>query len=250
MKFNEETIKVNTIEDSDIIYYTPLQRIGPATWGAIHNASYGVSPKDKSVSLKQQTFGQAGRLIAFALKNRNNQAMAPVIEAVHKYVLTGDTLALWVPEGLYAIDRSDGDIVEQLGVDNQSELKGIRGRLDQRLSGARGEKVITSEDGFVRFINYDNLAGNHKLGITTLVGNEETANALTTEADKVYKLRYGFYGVGKQDALTLRVPVFGSFGFAYRLAVVGSGSAVDDAGCSFGGMQVAKPLAENLEVAR
>ena len=59
--------------------------------------------------------------------------MAPVVEAINRYVLTGNTLALWTPEGFYGVDFPSKELTAQLGIDDQNALRNIQRSLDQKV---------------------------------------------------------------------------------------------------------------------
>ena len=242
MKFGQREIKrtVPVIEDGSLTYNLPLQRVGPSTWSRVHNSNYGINFVDGK-PLRQQTFPEAARLANFVLAIRDDENVSPVIEAINRYVLTGNTLTLWTPQGLYAVDFPRDELAEQLNKDRQKELLEVQRSLDKRLSGATGKLVQTSQDGYVRFTGHDNIiydvqgrdvfAGNS--GLIVVAGNEENAKGLS-EASRSYRLNPGFWGIGKQNKLTVRVPVLGSRDFdgGLYVAAVRAGDGVSR--CSFG----------------
>jgi len=68
-----------------------------------------------------QTMPRAVRLANYGLTNR----IQLVVQAVNRYWLSGNSLMLWTPRGLYAIDSPSQDIIAQLNVDNQKALQAI-----------------------------------------------------------------------------------------------------------------------------
>jgi len=242
MKLTNRTItrKMPVLEDGADTYHLPLQRQEPTTWKELHKANYGINPENNT-PLKQQTFPQAIRLITKALQRKQDERFLPVIEGLHRYVITGDSLALWTPQGLYGIDHPSKDLIAQLNKDNQQELLKIQEGLDKRLSGASGSTVSTSEDGYVRFADHDNIiydsqdrktfGGNP--GLIVVAGNKTSARALANSS-KAYDSDPAFFGIGKTNNLTVRVPGVYSNDFDGRLGVYSDGFPDCDGRVSFG----------------
>jgi hypothetical protein len=143
--------KVWALEDDTITYLLPFQAQGPASWKELHRLNYGSHPQTDA-QLRMQTFPETIRLAGFALENRDCQLYGTqVIQAVVHSFLTGNTLALWTPQGLYGIDFPEDALTEQLEVDNQQVLSEIEQKLNNQLKRRIGEHVQASEDGFVRY---------------------------------------------------------------------------------------------------
>jgi hypothetical protein len=240
VEFVERIVKTQDVKDGSLIYHSPLNIIGPNTWTAVHDSNYGVNPENGK-PLRQQTFPEAIRLANFALANRT-EITQPVIESINGAgkVLTGNTLVLWTPQGMYGVDHPSTELIAQLNDDNQRILIKVQRGLDKRLSGAIGDTVKVSQDKYVRFTEYDNITYGvqardvfaENAGLAVLAGNKETAKALA-EASKTYRINPGFWGLGEQTKLTVRVPVLSSSGFGSRLGIVGNKSAAYYYGCSF-----------------
>ena len=101
--------------------------------------------------------------------------------------------------------------------------------------------VQTSEDGYVKFTGHDDIIYDvqdrdifaKNSGLIVLAGDGKTAKGVA-KASNTYILNPGFFGIRKQNRLTVRVPVFYSDDFGYGFDVSGYGGADCGSVCSFG----------------
>src|SRR3989338_516695 len=244
MRFGVREVRIPVLEDGKLAYHLPFEIVGPSSWRELHEVNYGINPENGSL-LRRQTFPEAIRLVTFALNHRKDKRFEPVIEALHTYGVTADTLELWTRQGLYGVDHPKG-LIEQLGKNDQKKLRRIQSELDTRLSGASGKKVITSEDGLVRFTHRDNITYNESRnvfgrnsGLIVHAGTGKDARDLA-KASKAYRFKPAFYGFEKKDKLFVGVPDVYSCGFVGWLIVDGYGFHVDGVRCSFGVSETAE----------
>lgn len=238
--------EIPTLENTAITYFLPLQAQGPTTWKNLRVGKYGVHPQTSEAS-RQQTFPEAARLATFAFTNKDNPAYSPIIKAVNNHFLTGDTLTLWTPQGFYANDFPNDELVSQLGVDNQQTLSQLEQKLREQLKGRIGEHVKISANGFVRYApsnaitfgEQDNGVFAINPGVIVVAGSLENAKGIA-ESSKQYSLKPFFRRPQNLNGMTVRVPGLGGDSFGGRLIVLGNGWFVYGDWCSFGGTDAAE----------
>jgi len=218
------TLKVSIVRDGNSTYSLDVR--SPAKWKELRDADYGRNPETGD-PFRMQTMPRAVRLANYGLTNR----IQLVVQAVNRYWLSGNSLMLWTPRGLYAIDSPSQDIIAQLNVDNQKALQAIEQGLMARLGKKKKKGVVFSDAGDVRFTPLDKVRLGEQTasrlaknpGNIVFSGSVENAE-LNAKTAELYRFKPTFYGVKDENRLTLRVPALvGNDGFDGRLIVYADG---------------------------
>ena len=229
-------------EDGGMIY-SLKNRQGPDTWENIRKMNYGKNPKT-DVPFRQTTFPEATRIASFGIGKK----IKGVVEAVNNYVLTGNTLVVWTPKEVYAVDIPEQEIVEQLGAGNKDYIEKIAQNLKSKLGSREENEVIFSNDNRIRQTKREGLVTgvlNSKSDLAknrlviTLSGSLKNAD-LTSQIANNYAQNPAVYALSDEIKYAVRVPVLDAGGFDCGLLVDGGGPAGADDGCSFGGQEIAE----------
>ncbi len=234
MQFENLVKETYGVRDGNLLYN--FERKGPMMWhfwnpheSRLIDQDYDVNPVNNK-PFRMQSFPEAVRLAYFAVEHKEDTRLQSVIDTLHNYTLTGDTLVLGTAQGFYVIDHPDKSLLCYLSSYDEHDarrLPEIIQTLRDRLSSREEQGVIYSKNGNVRFTPIGKeqswkhtplqLAKNPR--VIALAGSGENAE-LIAAMSKHYRYNPHFHEPFKIYEPTVRVPCLNSMvDFKYWLDI-------------------------------
>ncbi len=118
---------------------------------------YGYNVKTQGV-FHLHTLGEAVCLGSYILKHRGQKKLQSVLQTI-SMGLIGDTVAVWEPKGMFAIDHPEDNLIlnkqwyntQKYLLNTSSEIKALTEKLRAKLGKREENEVVYSEDSQVRF---------------------------------------------------------------------------------------------------